>query len=112
MRITSLLIIPALASVAMHAQPGVGTVYGTRNPITCKSTKEPLKGGLSTQQAALYVRCGREGIESDSHHNLFLLENVQLEVGKGRPYEAADHANDIDPAQLVYPVRGVMDVYQ
>jgi hypothetical protein len=43
---------------------------------------------------------------------LYLLENVQAEVGKGRPFQATDlNFPDIDNTQLLYPIRGSYDWY-
>ena len=38
---------------------------------------------------------------------LYLVTDVNIEVGKGRPFNPAnDSFNSIDPSQLVYPIRG------
>jgi len=101
-------------SGSMPAQDSsAGAIFGTRAPLACKSTKEPAKGPLSAQQAALYVRCGREGITRHSGGDtLYLFEKVAFEVAKGRPYQASDSLlTDIDPALPVYPIRGTFDLY-
>ena len=37
---------------------------------------------------------------------LYLLENVQVEVGKGRPFQESDlNFPDIDNSQRLYPIR-------
>ncbi|MBZ5607380.1 MAG: hypothetical protein LAP38_03915 [Acidobacteriia bacterium] len=103
----------ALSGSILAQDKSVGATYGTREPITCKSTKDPAKGPLSAQQAALYVRCGREGISRHSGGDLlYLYENVAFEVAKGRPYQTSDSLlTDIDPSLPVYPIRGTFDLY-
>ncbi|MDQ6759380.1 MAG: hypothetical protein M3Z32_05865, partial [Acidobacteriota bacterium] len=45
--------------------------------------------------------------------DLYLLENVKVEIGKGRPYHASDSlAQNIDPSQSVYPIHGSYDEFQ
>jgi len=96
-----------------YGQAGIGATYGSREPVTCQSKKEPARGAPSPQQAAMYWRCEKEGTRSGSDINLYLYENVKLDVGKGRPFQASDQfSNDVDPSQLIYPVRGTMDMYQ
>jgi hypothetical protein len=102
------LILPA----ALNAQ-SPGAIFGAREPIACKSTKDPARGPLSPEQAARYVRCAREGVTHGGNGNsLYLLEKAAFEVAKGRPYQTSDsRLVDIDPAQPVYPVRGTFDLY-
>jgi hypothetical protein len=104
-----------LASFALgqaQARSGVGAVYGTRDPAVCISKKEPAKGAPSPEQAIQYFKCEREkGV--DGQTNIYLYENVKLEIGKGRPYQVSDmRLSDIDPSLLVYPIRGSFDMYQ
>ena len=73
-----------------YGQPqALGAVYGTRDPAVCKSKKEPATGAPSVQQAILYFRCEKEKVGGGSDTNLYLFENVQLEVGKGRPFQVS-----------------------
>ena len=120
MKKTVLLLLPLLVSVVGYAQTtsvlapqkGVGTLYGTRDSVACKSKKEPAKGGPSAELATDYVRCGREGV-STSDHSLTLWEKVQLDIGKGRPYQASDsRLQEIDPAEPVFPIRATFDLYR
>ena len=94
-----------LAVPLVHAQAGIGKKFGARDPRTCASTKEPARGGPSADQAKQYFICGIEGI--NHFGSLKLVDNVTLEVGKGRPFDRrTDSTSDIDPSQTVYPIRG------
>jgi len=43
---------------------------------------------------------------------LYLLENIKVEVGKGRPFQPSDlNFPDIDNSQPLYPIRGSYDWY-
>ena len=98
------------AGVLAHGQSGIGKAYQSRDPFVCKSMKDPARGALSPSQARDYIRCANEKIMGDG---LLLYENVQVDVGKSRPYSAwADSGGgEIDPSQPVYPVRGTWDAY-
>jgi hypothetical protein len=98
-----------------YGQTGVGAKYGSRDPFVCKSKKDPAKGTPSPSQIKDYVRCDvqlGEGVHIPGN-NLYLLDNVQVEIGKGRPYQVSDmNLRDIDSSQPVYPIRGSYDKYQ
>ena len=90
-----------------------GTPYGTREPETCASSKEPTKGAPSPELIKHYLRCHIEGVGAGS--NMYLLENVSVEVGKGTPFMQLDRGQrpfDADPDGLVYPIRGSYTSYQ
>ena len=76
------------------------------------STKEPAQGPPSVAQAKKYVLCR---IENEQGYHLYLVENLNLEIGKGRPintsYLGGDRMPDADPSQPVYPLRGSYDQY-
>ncbi len=97
-----------------NAWAGIGSKYAARDPVTCSSTKEPAKGAPSAQQAANYVRCHDEG--EDSFHHLILEQDVKVEIGKGRPFQGGRlsdiNMHDVDPSELVYPIRGSYMMYQ
>jgi len=113
MKVLVTLVVALLAGSVAYGQAGTGAKYGTRDPVTCKSKKEPAKGGPTAEQAAMYWRCDKEGTRSGSDTNLYLFENVKLEVGKARPFQASDQMlTDADPSQPVYPVRGMTEIYQ
>jgi hypothetical protein len=94
-----------------HGQAGVGKKYGTRDPFVCKSTKEPATGAPSSSQIKNYVKCKAEKTGGCC---IWLMENVQVEIGKSRPFSSwSDVGNpDIDNSQPVYPIRGTYDDYQ
>lgn len=98
---------------SLLAQKGIGAKYGARDPLTCASTKDPAKGAPSPEQAKQYLRCHLENVGSGA--NLYLLENVSVEVGKGTPFlELPKSARpfNADPDALVYPIRGSYVQYQ
>jgi hypothetical protein len=86
---------------------GIGARFGTRDPVTCPSTREPVSGPISVEQATLYFMCSREGTQRGP---LELVENLTLEVGQGRPASYLD-SRDIDHDSLVYPIRGSFTIY-
>lgn len=112
-RILIAVLILSGASPLLNAQQGIGAQYFTRDPITCSSKKAPASGPPSPAQAALYVRCDPSG-EGLYGGYLFLLENVQVEIGKGRPFQYGSDIgmSEIDPSQPVYPIRGSFQRYQ
>ena len=95
--------------VLAYGQPGAGKPYDARDPFICKSKKDPAKGAPSPGQVKDYIQCANEGITA----GLLLVENVQVEIGKSRPYSSGSDSGggEIDPAQPVYPVRGTWDYY-
>jgi hypothetical protein len=95
-----------------HGQTGVGAAYGSRNPAVCKSTKSPASGVPSASQLKDYVRCDVYLGEKANGKTIYLLENLQVEIGKGRPYQDSEKGvSNIDPSQPVYPIRGSYDKY-
>lgn len=88
--------------VLAHGQSGIGKTYHARDPSVCKSMNEPARGAPSASQARDYIRCANEKIMGSG---LLLYENVQVEVGKSRPYSAgADSgAGEIDPLTAGVP---------
>lgn len=96
-----------------HAQAGVGAKYGARDPVTCKSKQEPAKGAPTPEQVKRYVRCGMEGESGVAPPYLTLLDNVQVEIGKARPFNPKGDflMTDADADSPVYPIRGSYDSY-
>jgi hypothetical protein len=94
----------------LHAQTGVGAKYGARDPVTCKSRKEPAKGAPTPEQVKLYMMCESEGV---SFGYFLLFGNVQVEIGKARPFNAITDSlkSDADADSPVYPIRGSYDRY-
>jgi hypothetical protein len=100
----------AAGSPLVHAQQGVGKQYGSRDPQTCSMKKAPAAGAPTADQAKTYVTCYAEHI---SFGNLFLVSDVMVQVGKGRPFnKTTDSMAGIDPAQPVFDIRGSFTGYQ
>src|SRR5580692_11007538 len=106
----TLALLAMLAATAALADnhTGDGKLYDTRDPGVCKSTKEPAKGAPAANQLKEYVQCANERIAGGY---ISLFQNLQVEIGKSRPYSAwSDSGNTaIDNFQPVYPIRGTMD---
>ena len=98
MRLTLLLTLTTLSALAGDGQPGVGAKYGTRDPRTCKSTVEPSKGAISTDQAKQYFACHVEGLGPG--YRLGLAEEVTVQVGKGTPFLELDRGQRPSGADL------------
>jgi hypothetical protein len=95
------------AALARLPRPGKGpgSRYGTREPKTCVSRKEPAGWALSPVQARQYFICE---VEVEGVTGLVLVTNVSIEVAPGRAY---NHNTDsghfgIDPKQTVNDIRG------
>jgi hypothetical protein len=101
-----------LGLAAAFAQPGIGAKYGSRDPQTCDSTKEPTKGAPSVDQIRKYLPCHMEGTFNGG---LYLIDDVNVQIGKGIPYATFDilaRPGDADPASVIYPIRGSFKKYQ
>jgi hypothetical protein len=108
----TLFVILGAAGPLASGQTGAGAKYGSRDPFVCKSKKEPLKGAPSPSQIRDYVKCSSEHLVGSMGPKLYLLENVQAEVGKPRLFQASDiNFPDIDNSQPLYPIRGSYDWY-
>jgi hypothetical protein len=86
------------------------TKYDARAPTVCRSRLQPTQGPPSREQARRYFLCDSEMELSGS---LWLNEDVEIEIGRERPYNpgADRYRDDIDPAEPVYPIRGSYTVY-
>ena len=91
---------------------GVGAKYGARDPLILVSKKEPLTGAPSAEQARAYMiscwECEKGGFAPE----LYLTENVKLEISKGRPATADDGQTGIDVKEPVYDVQGSYTYYR
>lgn len=101
------------AALARLPRPGrgPGSRYGTREPKTCASRKEPADGAPSTAQAAKYLICEMEG---EGVAGVALVTHVRIEVAPGRGFNYntdSGHAG-IDPKQIVYDIRGSYTHYE
>lgn len=88
---------------------GVGKPYGARDPSSCPD----LTGAApSAEQAKTSFICNSEDVFGSS---LFLIQDVTVQVGRGRPYNASQDAMDmpnIDVTVPVYQIRGSFKQYQ
>jgi hypothetical protein len=89
----------------------VGAKYGARGPRIC--SKPSITTDADSITAAMATRsfiCKSEGVFSD---RLYLVEDVQLEVGGGVPYTPNLGAFEaIDVTVPLYPIRGSYIKYQ
>ena len=85
--------------------------YGTRDARTCKDMKAPVKGAPTAALAKQYVICD---IEKVSGPYLYLVENVRVEVGDGRPFNPNLDINvpEINVRLPIYSIRGSLTKYQ
>ncbi len=94
----------ALSSLAF-AQADTGAKFAARDPHVCKDRTQPKTGALSIQQAKDYFICDSEHALDDVY---FLVEDVTVQVGPGRPYNPGEDFNfpNINVKYPVYPIRG------
>jgi hypothetical protein len=87
--------------------------YGSRDPRTCEDTKAPARGAITAALALKYLNCQMEYVSGSG--DLYLVENVKVEVGGGIPYAAImgqRSLSEIDVKHPVYPIRGSLLRYQ
>lgn len=109
-----LAVIFAVATQIAYAQ-GEGAKFGARDPHTCPSRKEPAKGALSGGQAKQYFICDTEKVWHGATTFLKLVTDVNVEIGKGRPFNRSTDGfqnSDIDASETVYPIRGSFTAWQ
>ncbi len=104
----------SVAMVSLHpaaAQQGsMAARYGTRDPRPCASTNAPAGGAITAALAAQYFSCQAEAV---SGGNLYLVENVRLQVGGGVPYTPNLGAFEAVNVRVpLYPIRGSYVQYQ
>jgi len=98
----------AMIAVAGPAQAGMAEIYGTREPYQCGPFNSIAGDAPTADEAlAIYV-CEYERDPVGIASKLFLLEDVSVEVGRGRPFgQNSDFSlNDADPSLEVFPIRG------
>ena len=85
--------------------------YGTRDPRTCTDKRSPLKDAITDALAEKYVICELEKFDGQY---LYLVENVRVQVGVGRPYNPNMDINvpNMDVRFPIYPIRGSLTKYQ
>ena len=112
MRVRTFILGMAFLAPGLAFAAGEGAPYGTRDPAICASTAEPKTGAISADLAKRYLACHLEGV---SGPNMYLVENVQVQVGKGTPFLQLDFGQrpgNADPDGLVYAIRGSYRLYQ
>lgn len=89
----------------------IGEKHGSREPRTCADKKAPARGAITAALATKYVICEREKV---SGQYLYLVENVKVEVGGGRPYNPNSDLNvpEINVRLPIYAIRGSLTSYQ
>lgn len=97
----------AAALAKLPKGPGIGPLYGTRNPVTCADRKM----AITTAAAERLVACEKEGLLGDT---LYLITDVVVRVGHERAfnYNQDSAATAIDVKQPVYDISGSYTVYQ
>lgn len=101
-------------TLAAPAQAEMFELYGTREPYQCGPYAfEPGHTLTGEEAAAIYV-CEYEADPVGIGSNLFLIEDIELQVGSPRQYgTSADYALfDADSSQPLFPVRGSLTVVQ
>lgn len=103
----TLFLLATLATPCAFAQKSVGVKFGAPDPRTCSSRK--ANGAPTAAQLAQFFICDTEKMTPStvSGDLLYLVGNLNLQVGKGRPFNVnTDSWSDVDPSQTVYPIRG------
>jgi hypothetical protein len=106
------MVVLAIASTQVSAESNIRARFGTRDPVTCPSYKEPRTGAISADQAKQYFKCGLEakgGLEG-TDGQVFVVEDLVLEVGAASPpgtIRIPDAAAD-SPA---YAIKGSFVIY-
>ncbi|MGA9041658.1 MAG: hypothetical protein WB421_14090 [Terriglobales bacterium] len=108
----AILALAAIVSAQVSAESGIRSRYGTRDPVSCGSRKEPVTGAISEEQARRYFTCGLEskaGIER-TDGQVFLVEELKLKVGEAAP-EGSAPIPDAAGISAVYPISGSFVLY-
>jgi hypothetical protein len=102
----------AFGTIAAQEEKSISARYGSRDPRTCEDTKAPARGAITAALALKYLNCQMEYV---SGGDLYLVENLKVEVGGGVPYAAImgqRSLSEIDVKHPVYPIRGSLLRYQ
>jgi hypothetical protein len=102
------LMLLGMIAVAVPAHAGMSELYGTREPYQCGPFTE-IAGSTPTAEEALAIFvCEYERDPIGIASKLFLLEDVSIQVGKGRPFGQSSDYNlrDADTSLEVFPIRG------
>ncbi len=92
---------------------GTGAAFGARDPYSCRAGGSQLKGAPTAVQVQAMVTCAWERATGNgSLAELYLTENVKVQIGKSRPFERGDGSGNVDVNQPVYPIRGSFSYYR
>ncbi len=108
----SIIFILSAFTATFAQEKSIAERYGSREPRTCEDTKAPAKGAITAALALKYLNCQMENV---SGGDLYLVENVKVEVGGGISYAAImgqRSLSEIDTKYPVYPIRGSLLRYQ
>ena len=102
--LTAMTVLGAVAPVVSHADPSIMERWGSRAPRTCANQQAPARGAITAAAATQYFICKSEYI---SGTNLYLVENVRLQVGGPVPYTPnLGSFHGINVRVPLYPIRG------
>lgn len=102
----------APASAFGQAGRSIGQRYEAREPRVCADMTAPARGAITAAVALRYLNCQ---MEYESGDNLYLVDNVTVQVGGGISYAAIRGQRsfmEIDVRAPVYPIRGSLLRYQ
>ena len=108
-RFPCVVLVATLAAATVLAESGDGKRFGARDPRTCSSKKDPVHGAPTAAQVKQNFICENEKLTRSGSAGdlLYLVSDVNVEIGKGRPFNPlTDSFQNIDPSQMVYPIRG------
>jgi hypothetical protein len=103
----------ASSATVAQDEKSISARYGSRDLRTCEDTKAPARGAIPAASALKYLNCQMEYLAGGG--DLYLVENVKVEVGGGIPYAAImgqRSLSEIDVKHPVYPIRGSLLRYQ
>ncbi len=111
--LATIAIILAFGTAVAQEDKSINARYGSRDPRTCENTKAPARGAITAALALKYLNCQMDYLSGGG--DLYLVENVKVEVGGGTPYAAIRgqrSLEEIDVKYPVYPIRGSLLRYQ
>ena len=111
--IAIVLMFGAFGAAVAQDDKSISARYGSREPRTCEDTKAPTKGAITAALALKYLNCQMDYLAGGG--DLYLVENVKVEVGGGISYAAImgqRSLSEIDVKHPVYPIRGSLLRYQ
>lgn len=87
---------------AASAMEVSGEIWGARDAGGCEPLRQ--RGRPNAQQATALIRCR---VETTRGNVLYLMEDVRLQFGRGRAFDALrDGMTDIDVTRQVFPLTG------